>query len=41
LKTKAAQKLAKMILETDPDSWWFDADDEWFIDRKVENKSWK
>ncbi len=38
LKTKAAQKLAKVILNTHPDLWWFDPSDPWFVDRKEENK---
>ncbi len=41
LKTKSAKKLAKILIKTNPDSWWFDADDEWFVDRKTENKGWK
>ena len=41
LKTPAAQKLVKVLLNTHPDSWWFNPSDEWFVDRKVENKGWK
>ena len=34
LKTEPAQKIAKMIMETDSDEWWFsDKDDEWWVSR--------
>ena len=41
LKTDAGKKLGKIILETNPDSWWFDAGDKWFVDRNKEDKGWK
>lgn len=34
LKTPEAKKIAKELLATHPDAWWFDKDDDWFIDRK-------
>jgi putative hydrolase of HD superfamily len=40
LKTISAKKLGKILLKTNPDSWWFDAKDEWFVDRKEEHKKW-
>lgn len=40
LKTKAGQKLGKFLIKTHPDSWWFDADDKWFVDRKTKDKNW-
>ena len=40
LKTKAAKKLGKVLITTHPDSWWFDAHDAWFVDRKEKNKKW-
>lgn len=34
LKTKEAQMLAEVILETDSDRWWFgEKDDEWWVNR--------
>ena len=34
LKTEPAQKIAKMIMDTGSDEWWFsDKDDEWWISR--------
>jgi 5'-deoxynucleotidase YfbR-like HD superfamily hydrolase len=40
LKTDSAKKLGEILLKTNPDSWWFDAKDEWFVDRKEEHKKW-
>ncbi len=33
LKTPAGKKLGKSLLQTSPDSWWFDASDSWWVDR--------
>lgn len=41
LKTPAGKKLGKLLSKNHPDSWWFDAKDVWFIDRKQEYKKWK
>ena len=41
LKTDAGKRLGKKLLETNPDSWWFDAGDKWFVDRNKEDKGWK
>ena len=40
LKTKGAKRLAKVLLKTNPDSWWFDYKDAWFVDRKAIDKKW-
>ena len=40
LKTEAAQKLVKVLIKTHPDSWWFDVDDAWFVNREEKNKKW-
>lgn len=41
LKSDAGKKLGKIILETNPDSWWDKAGDKWFVDRNKEDKGWK
>jgi putative hydrolase of HD superfamily len=40
LKTDTAKKLGKVLLKMNPDSWWFDADDAWFVDRKKVDQKW-
>lgn len=40
LKTDNAKKLGKFLAKTNPDSWWFDAEDAWFVDRKEVDKKW-
>lgn len=40
LKTDNARKLGKLLAKTNPDSWWFDAEDAWFVDRKETDKKW-
>ena len=40
LKTDAGKSLGAMLMKTHTDSWWFDAGDAWFIDRKTEHKQW-
>ena len=40
LKTVAGKQLMKVILQTNPDSWWFNAKDEWFVDRKKKYRKW-
>lgn len=40
LKTDAAKKLGKALVKTHPDSWWFNAKDAWFVDRKEKYKKW-
>ncbi|MDQ5889767.1 MAG: hypothetical protein QG609_260 [Patescibacteria group bacterium] len=41
LKTTAGKKLGSVLEKVNPDSWWFDAGDAWFVDRKQEDKDWK
>lgn len=41
LKTDAGKKLGEVLVATHPDSWWFDANDAWFVDRKKEDQGWK
>lgn len=41
LKTKNAKKLGKMLISVDPDAWWFNAKDPWFVDRKQKDRKWK
>ena len=40
LKTDVGKKLGKVLLKTNPDSWWFNAKDAWFIGRKEKDKKW-
>ncbi len=40
LKTDSGKKLGAVLMKTHPDSWWFDAGDAWFIDRKKEDRQW-
>src|SRR3989338_1485655 len=40
LKLDSSKKLAKALVEIHPDSWWFDAEDKWFVDRKDKNRGW-
>lgn len=41
LKTDAGKKLGERMLATHPDAWWFDASDQWFVDRTQETRAWK
>lgn len=41
LKTPAGQRLGELLDRTHPDAWWYEAGDEWFVDRKAEDKKWK
>ncbi len=40
LKTAGAKRLGKVLLKTNPDSWWFNSSDAWFVDRKEKDKKW-
>lgn len=40
LKTPVAKRLGKVILNTNPDEWWFNKKDKWFVDRKNKDKKW-
>ncbi len=41
MKTPAAKKIGKLLMEIHPDDWWFDRRDEWYVTRKPEHKRWK
>lgn len=41
LKNDSAQQLAKYIMNTHPDAWWFDYEDKWFVDRNPNKRDWK
>lgn len=41
LKNSSAQDLAKYIMNTHPDAWWFDYEDKWFVDRNPKKRDWK
>ncbi|MDP3770324.1 MAG: HD domain-containing protein, partial [bacterium] len=41
LKTPAGKKIGKLLLTTNPDDWWLDIDDPWFVDRKEKDRAWK
>ncbi len=34
LKTPAGKKLGRLLMKTHPDSWWFDKNSEWWVNRK-------
>jgi putative hydrolases of HD superfamily len=40
LKTPAGKKLGKSLLAMNPDDWWFEASDNWFVDRKEKDQKW-
>lgn len=40
LKTGAGQRLGRSLIEVHPDSWWFDVEDKWFVDRKDKDRDW-
>jgi putative hydrolase of HD superfamily len=41
LKTAPGKALGQALLKNNPDDWWFDIKDSWFVDRKEKNKKWK
>jgi putative hydrolases of HD superfamily len=41
LKTEAGKTIGKKLMTTHQDSWWFDEDDAWFVDRETKDKGWK
>lgn len=41
LQTKAGKKIGELLAKTNPDSWWFDERDKWFIDRKQKYRKWR
>lgn len=40
LKTTAGKKVGKILIKTNPDAWWFDEKDAWFVDRNKKDKKW-
>jgi putative hydrolases of HD superfamily len=40
LKTPQGKKLGILALKMDPDMWWFNVKDEWFIDRNKKDQKW-
>jgi putative hydrolase of HD superfamily len=40
LKTDGAKKLGRVLLKTNPDGWWFNAGDAWFVDRNKKDQKW-
>lgn len=41
LVTPAGIAIGEMLLKTHPDNWWFDENDEWFVNRNPDKKKWK
>lgn len=41
MKTPAGKSVAKVLIDLHPDEWWFNAKDEWFVDRDPSKKKWK
>ncbi|MBS3902900.1 MAG: HD domain-containing protein [Anaplasmataceae bacterium] len=41
LKHPEAKKLGRLIFETHPDDWWFDEDDEWYVNRSPQSSGWR
>ena len=41
LRTEAGKKLGKRIISMNPDAWWFDENDQWFVNRKTKDMKWK
>jgi putative hydrolase of HD superfamily len=40
LQTIQGKKIGKLLVNTDPDAWWFNVNDDWFVDRKEKDKKW-
>ena len=41
LKTSVAKRLGALLLKTNPDDWWHDESDHWFINRNPKFRRWK
>ena len=41
LKTIPGKKLGKILLKIDPDFWWFNVNNEWFVNREQKYKKWE
>ena len=40
LKTSPGKKLGKLLIDIDPDFWWFNVNKEWFVNRDQKYKKW-
>ena len=40
LKTRAGKSMGAMLVKTEPDSWWSNSRDPWFVDRKLKDQKW-
>jgi len=40
LKTSSGKKLGKLLVKTNPDGWWFNEGDSWWVDRRSNNRKW-
>lgn len=41
LKTASAKKIGRLLVKTDPDAWWFNIKDAWFVNRQEKDKNWR
>jgi len=41
LETKSGEKLGRYLISTNPDAWWFDESDKWFVNREAKDKKWR
>lgn len=41
LKTPVGRRIGKLLMTTNPDAWWFNQRDQWFVDRKKRDRKWK
>ncbi len=41
LKTESGKRLGQALVETNPDAWWTDEADAWFVDRDKEKQDWQ
>lgn len=41
LKTPVGKAIGRMMVKTHPDAWWFNQNDQWFVDRKKKHRHWK
>jgi putative hydrolases of HD superfamily len=40
LKTPVGKRIGKMLVAIHPDAWWFNQNDQWFVDRKKKHQRW-
>ena len=41
LKTDVGKEFGKQLVKINPDAWWLDVNDKWFVDRNISDKDWK